>query len=346
MDVAVTGAGTPIGRLVLPALVAAPDVDRVLALDATPVAVPAGVAAGGVDPRDPGLGDHLAGIDVLVHLGLGDDPRASDTTMLDRNLAGTRRALEAAVGAGATRIVVVTAASVYGAGEDNDVPLTESSPRRAPVDAPGVRHVAAVEDWLWDWATTLPAMTTVTVLRPVTTVGGGLDAPLRALVGLPRIPVVAGHAPPVQVLHGDDLVAAVVHAASRDLPGAFNVGSPGWLSIGEAAAVVGRRTVPVPEEVARGAADALWRSGATGARSSRVDYMMHPWVVDVHRLEATGWRATHSNRDALAALADEETAYMRVAGRRVRRDRAVLGVLVASGAWAAVVAALLRWVRR
>ena len=35
-------------------------------------------------------------------------------------------------------------------------------------------------------------------------------------------------------------------------------------------------------------------------------YLMHPWVVSVDRLVATGWRAEHSNRDALALLAAEQ----------------------------------------
>lgn len=346
MDVVVTGAGGSVGRRLLPALTAVRDVDRVVALDSAELTVPAGVLAGVVDVRDPSIGERLVGVDVLVHLAIGDDPHLSDAAMHDRNVAGTRMAVDAAVAAGARRIVVVTAASVYGATTDNDVPLTESSPRRAPVDAPGARHVAEVEDWLWDRATTLPEGTTLTVLRPATVVGGDAVGPAHALVGMPRLPIVSGHRPPVQVVHVDDLVAAIVLAACEDLPGAYNVAAPGWISVAEAAAVLGRRTVSVPEEVARGIADTAWRSGATAGRGSRVDYLMHPWVVDVRRLEAAGWSPGHSNRDALALLADAEAPYLRVGPTRVRRDRVSLALVGAAAAWTAAVALLARRLRR
>lgn len=341
MDVAVTGAGGPVGRRLLPALAAAPAVERVLALDSAPLAVPAGVAAGVVDVRDPAIGERLSGFDVLLHLAIGDDPHLSDAAMRDRNVTGTRTAVDAAVEAGASRIVVVTSTSVYGAAPDNDVPLSESSPRRASVDAPGARHVAEVERWLWERATSLPEGTTLTVLRPAPLVGPDVDGPVQALVGLPRIPVAPGHRPPVQLLHVDDLVDALLLAASTDLPGAYNVASPGWVSLTEAAAVVHRRMVTVPEEALRAITDALWRSGATAARETRVDYLLHPWVVDVRRLEAAGWRAEHSNRDALAVLAAAEAPYLRVGRTRVRRDRVALGALgtIAVGAATTLAAA-------
>jgi hypothetical protein len=122
------------------------------------------------------------------------------------------------------------------------------------------------------------------------------------------------------------------------------------VSITEATAVVHRRTVTVPEEALRAVTDALWRSGATSARATRVDYLMHPWVVDVRRLEAAGWRAEHSNRDALAVLAAAEAPYLRVGRRRVRRDRVALGAAatVAAGAATtlAAAAAITRRTRR
>ena len=346
MDVAVTGAGSPVGTRVLGVLAESSVVDRVLALDSAEVAVPAGVTTRVVDVRDSSMGERLAGTDALVHLAVGDDPHASDAAMADRNVGGTRVAVEAAVTAGASRIVVVTAASVYGAHEDNDVPLSESSPRRPAVDAPGARHVGEVEAWLWERATSLPDGVTLTVLRPAALVGEGVDGPLQALVGLPRVPAVTGHRPPVQVLHLDDLVEAVVLALTTEMPGAYNVAAPGWVSLEEAAAIVHRRVLAVPEEVARAVADGLWRSGATGARSSRVDHLMHPCVLDVRRLEAAGWRARHSNRDTLAALAATEAPMLRVGGLRVRRERAAVAAVAAAGAWAGVVTLLARWLRR
>jgi hypothetical protein len=91
----------------------------------------------------------------------------------------------------------------------------------------------------------------------------------------------------------------------RDLPGAYNVTSEGWLSFGEVTAIAGRKLLRVPEGIAFAAAEQLWRAGFGEAPPGQVPYLMHPWVLSVDKLIATGWRPRHSNRDALAALVDE-----------------------------------------
>ena len=114
-------------------------------------------------------------------------------------------------------------------------------------------------------------------------------------------------------------------------------------SLDEALAVLGRRSIDLPEEVAWSLAAALWRVGIGDAPAGQLPYVMHPWVVDVRRLEAAGWTAQHSNRDALAALAEEHRPYVRVGPLRARRDRVALG----TGAAAALAtAALVRAWRR
>ena len=332
MDVAVTGSGGLVGQRLVAALAGDPAVDRVVALDVAQQRVPAGVAAGVADVRDPAIGDQLGGVDVLVHLAFQLDPIHDEQAMREVNVDGTRTTLTAAVEAGVTRIVVASSATVYGAHPDNDVPLTESSPRRPPDDFSYARHKGEVEDWLWGWAGELPDEVTVTVLRPAIIAGPGVENFITRQLELPRFVTVAGHRPPLQVVHVDDAVEAFRLAATSDMPGAYNVAAPGWLSMDEALAVVGRRRLDLPEEVAWSTAAALWKVGLGEAPAGQLPYVMHPWVVDVRRLEAAGWTATHSNRDALADLAAEHAPYVRLGPVRARRDRigwgagAVLGL--------------------
>lgn len=343
MDVAVTGSGGLVGRRLVAALAEDPDVDRVVALDVVEQRVPAGVAAGIADVRDPAIGDALAGVDALVHLAFQLDPLHDEEAMRAINVDGTQTTLQAAVDAGVRRIVVASSASVYGAHPDNDVPLTESSPRRPPAEFSYARHKGEVEDWLWGWAGSLPDEITVTVLRPAIVAGPGVDNFVSRQLELPRIVTVAGHRPPLQVVHVDDVVAAFRLAATTDLPGAYNVAAPGWLSLDEALAVLGRRSLDLPEEIAWGLASALWRVGIADAPAGQLPYLMHPWVLDVRRLEAAGWTAQHSNRDALAALAEEHRPYLRIGPLRARRDRVAIG---AGAATALAAAALVRAWRR
>lgn len=343
MDVAVTGSGGLIGRRLVAALAQDPAVERVLALDVAEQRVPAGVTTGLADVRDPEIGAQLAGVDALVHLAFQLDPLHDEDVMRRINVEGTRTTLTAAVEAGVKRIVLASSATVYGAHPDNDVPLTEASPRRPPAEFSYARHKGEVEDWLWGWVGELPDDVTVTVLRPAIVAGPGVDNFITRQLELPRFVTVANHAPPVQVVHVDDVVAAFRLAATEDMPGAYNVAAPGWLSLDEALAVLGRGRLDLPEEVAWSLASTLWRLGIGEAPAGQLPYVMHPWVVDVRRLEAAGWTAEHSNRDALAELAAEHSQYVRLGPVRARRDRLGWGVTAVAGA-AAV--ALLRRLRR
>ena len=73
--------------------------------------------------------------------------------------------------------------------------------------------------------------------------------------------LVRGHKPPLQFVHVDDVVSALVHVIDHGLDGVYNVTAEGWLSMDEVTAIVGRRTVALPEEVAFSIAERLWRLG-------------------------------------------------------------------------------------
>ena len=342
MQVAVTGAGGLIGRRLVAALAQDPAVDRVLALDVAEQRVPAGVAAGVADVRDPAIGAQLDGIDALVHLAFQVDPMHDEDAMRRINVEGTRTTLTAAVEAGVRRIVLASSATVYGAHPDNDVPLTESSPRRPPAEFSYARHKGEVEDWVWGWMADLPDEVTVTVLRPAIVAGPGVDNFITRQLELPRFFTVANHRPPMQVVHVDDVVAAFRQAATTDMPGAYNVAAPGWLSLDEALAVLGRRSLDLPEEVARSVTATMWRLGIGEAPAGELPYVMHPWVVDVRRLEAAGWTAEHSHRDALAELAAEHRSWVRVGPVRARREQLAVGAAAALGVAAVAAARRLR----
>ena len=150
--------------------------------------------------------------------------------------------------------------------------------------------------------------------------------------------VVRGHKPPLQFVHVDDLAGAIVHVLRRRLAGTYNVAAEGWLSLDEVSAIIGRRFVEVPEEVAVSLADRLWRMGLSEAPAGQVAYLMHPVVLDVSRLVDSGWQPAHSNRDALAALVREHAAYIAVGGLRAKRSHLQAGAAVGAAGLAALVA--------
>lgn len=320
VTVAVTGASGTVGRRLVPALADDEKVDRVLALDLRSPPDWVGVSFRQVDVRDPALSTHLQDVDVLVHLAFVFDPSENEERMRDVNVFGTRNVFGAAAEAEVGTVVYLSSSVVYGAHPDNDFPLTEESPLRANPHFTYAEHKLEVEQWLRGWSQQHPELT-VTVLRPSIIAGEGVDNLLTRQMEAPRFRAVTGHRPPWQFVHVEDVVGAIRHAIHNELPGAYNVSAEGWVPFDEVVAASSRRPLFLPEEVAFSAADALWNLGLGEAPAGEIHYLMHPWILSVDRLKATGWRPTYSNREALAPLAEEHRDRLTLLGMTASRSR-------------------------
>jgi nucleoside-diphosphate-sugar epimerase len=319
ITVAVVGAANFVGAAVLERLDADRRVQRLLGLDCDEPKMPvAKLDFRPADIRDPLLSVALEGADVVVHVGLTPDPMAAEDTMFAINVNGTRNLLEAAAQARVRRFVHVSSAAVYGAHAANAIPLDESAPLRANPDFSWAYHHLLAEELVTAWAQEHPDVT-VTVLRPVTTLGPGANTFVARHLEQPLLPIVRENEPPVQLLHVDDLATAVQLAATTDLPGAFNVAPDGWLSARELAHLLGKRAVTIPEAVAFSAARSLWSHGVLGAPAGALHYLMYPWVLTSERLHDHGWVATRSNREVAREFAAEHRPYLSAGRLRVSR---------------------------
>lgn len=289
----------------------------------------------------------VADADVVVHLAASRPGDAAPDRSVD--VDGARVVVDAALDAGVQALVVLSSAMVYGASDDNPVPLLEFAPLRAPDDFAPAAHKRLVEEHLRERlgigpgsgsrdTTDAPTDDTaaggrprVVVLRPAMVIGTDAEILLtRALQGN-RWLTVRGHHPPVQFVHVDDLAAAVVLAVEQPLDGPYNVAAEGWLSFDEARALLGRRAWELPEEVAFTATHRSHSLGLSRLPASALPWVMHPWVVSSRRLLDAGWRPTLSNRDLAALLAQQVGERIEVAGLTAdRRTVARLGVAAAA----------------
>lgn len=235
------------------------------------------------------LGD-LA-IDTVVHVGLVTGRHRSSVNEADTNSSsGALRAtdgrviqtmrLAAAVGRrdGPVRnFVVASSASVY--------PASSRSPmvhREHETLSPSPNSEAAAlleaEDYVRDVALANPHIA-VAILRLCDLVGRGVTSSLASLLRAPFVPFIPGFDPSVQLLHVDDALAALEHAASTELAGLYNVAGEGTIRWRRAINAAGRWPWPV-------------LPAALGSLSSVLRFGR---CLDTDALSGTGFTAAHSS---------------------------------------------------
>jgi nucleoside-diphosphate-sugar epimerase len=278
--------------------------------------------------------------DVAVYIG-GSDP---DTRARRREsiTAGAAAIIDRV--AAARHLVVVSSAMVYGAWDNNPVPLTEDAVLRPDPTFAYARQLAAVEQLADDWRRARPGRS-VTVLRPVVAMAAngtsGLAAALAAGLGQ-RFAV---DDPPAQFVHLDDLADAVVLATERQLDGVFNVAPDGNIPAAQVRALSGARPrIQLPDRVAEVVDQLRWRFQRGPIPPGLRRYTRAPWLVANDRLRAQGWRPTVTNEQAYVEGTEAKWWTMVSPKRRQELSLGGSAVLVALLTWATV--AVIRWARR
>jgi nucleoside-diphosphate-sugar epimerase len=324
--VAVTGARGALGRRVIAAL------ER------------RGASALAVDPIGDELKERLTGVDAVAHLSFAVGPELGDDEAAALNVERTTRVLDAAGALGISHVVLSSSAAVYGAWQNNPVPLTEDAPVRPNPGFAFAAQKAELERLALEWGLDHPDAS-VCILRPAVPLGED-DAGFLASALAVRAPVATGEAEvPMQFVHVDDLAEAVAHACVERLDGVFNVSADGWLTASAARALAGAPPrVRVPSWLLARVQGWAWRWRLSRIPPGVQPYTLHPWVVANDRLEATGWSPSRSNEEAVVETTDG-MPWSRLSPKR--KQELALGISVAAIAGAALgTVAVVRRVRR
>ncbi len=317
---AVTGPTGEIGQAVLAALERSREVGRVI-----------GMARRPFDPSERGWkkvayrrGDVLDGkavtdlvkdVDVVVHLAFMIMGGPKETSAV--NLDGSRNVFEAAVSAGAKRLIYTSSVAAYGFHGENPQPLTEDVPARGSSSHYYSAQKAQVEELLWE--TLGGSSTSAYVLRPC--IVAGRDAPLlidslpytqiserlpgavmRLLDGVPILrPVLPDPGVPFQLVHHDDVATAMrACVLGRGTPGVYNIAGPGQLTVAELARELGWYSIPVPELAVDAVAETVARLGMLPAQAQWVAAFREPVIMDVAKARRElRWRPRHDASETL-----------------------------------------------
>jgi UDP-glucose 4-epimerase len=345
MRVVITGATGNVGTSLVEALAADPAITSIVGLSRRPVdrPVPAVDLRDGREPepwqpartelrvadvsRDR-LDEHLDGADVVVHLAWLFHPTRDGNASWRNNVGGAERVFAAAARTGVQAIVYASSVGAYSPGE-GDRRVDESWPTDSLPTAGYGREKAYVERLLDIFERDHPDRRVVR-MRPAflfkheAAVGqrrifaGPFVPPLpvvrrpgERLMERSRIPVIPS-IPGLrfQVLHTADAAEAFRAAITRDVRGAFNVGSEPVVDLQVIADVLGASTVSLPQRVARQALAALYHLHLVPASPELFDLVAALPLMDTTRARTElGWAprfdAGDTLRELLTGLHDE-----------------------------------------
>jgi nucleoside-diphosphate-sugar epimerase len=321
LTVAITGPTGDIGRSVIRSLERSREVGRIIGMARRPF----DPAAHGWKRTEYRQGDVLdrasvdelvAEADVVVHLAFLIFGGHEETREI--NLRGSRNVFEAAVAAGARRLVYTSSVAAYGFHKDNPDILTEGTAPRGTRDFYYSAQKAELEGVLHE--ITAGSATDVYVFRPC--IVAGPDAPTliegftgqkvfgrtvrhvwRLLEALPIVsPVLPDAGVPFQLVHHDDVASAVRAAVlGRGASGTYNLAADDAIRVRDVAHALGWQSVPLPGLAFDAIGELVSRVPVAPAEAGWVDALRKPVLMDTAKARRElRWRVRHDGHETLA----------------------------------------------
>jgi nucleoside-diphosphate-sugar epimerase len=319
LSVAVTGPTGEIGKPFMRMLDRAPGVDRIIGMARRPFDPTAHgwkkVEYRQGDVLDRASVDSLcAGADVVVHLAFVIVAGSSESEQI--NLEGSRNVFEAAVDAGAQRLVYASSVAAYGFPELHR-PIVEDDPAAGHRHMPYSHHKAEVEallDEVLDGADTDayifrpcivagPEAPILVNQIPYVRWGDRLPGAVRALLHVVPIlrPVLPDPGVPFQLVHHDDVATALrAGVLGRGRPGAYNLAGDGAITMSDLAHALGYYSVPVPDLAVDATAAVVARLPFMPDEATWIEAVRRPTVMDTSKARRLlRWTPKHDAAETL-----------------------------------------------
>jgi nucleoside-diphosphate-sugar epimerase len=310
LTVAVTGPTGEIGKPFVSALDRAREVERIVGMARRPFD-PAAEGWHKVEYRQGDVLDRASvesvcvGADVVVHLAFIIVAGSRESEHI--NLEGSRNVFEAAVDAGATRLVYASSVAAYGF-PALDRPITEDDPPAGNDNMPYSHHKAQVEALLSEVLDDAevdayifrpcivagPRAPMLVNQVPYVRLGERLPGAVRAVIdAVPVVrPVLPDPGVPFQLVHHDDVASALCAGVlGRGEPGAYNLAGDGTITMADLARELGYLSVPVPGLAVEATAEVISRLPAVPDEVTWIEAVRRPTLMDTGRARRLlGWR--------------------------------------------------------
>ncbi len=280
-------------------LMAEPDL-HVIGLDTQPPQQGSGIDFIQVDPRNSLLVELLKEekVHTYIHLAFLESDRPSETAF-EFNVMGTMKVLSACAEAHVKRVVLKSSTLIYGAEPGNSAFLREDHPLNAKPNFGTLRDLIEIENFCTGFRSQSPEVQ-LTLLRFANIIGPSVDSPLTRFLRDDAAPMLLGFDPVVQVIHEEDVVNALVHAAIYEVPGVYNIAAQGAMPLFKLTGLAGKFPVPVFHPIA------YLGESFLGPQFTPLsfDYLRYPCVGDLQRMrEELEFNPTYLAEDAVRDFA-------------------------------------------
>jgi len=246
-------------------------------------------------PFDHILEEHQ--IDTVVHTAWVVEQMRNTAEAEDINKSGTLNVLYCCVKTNVSRILYTSSTTAYGFHPDNPIPLTEESPLRGNEDFTYGKNKREIEDVFEEFIREHPEIN-VTVLRPCFVVGPGFDNGMSRYLTQGKIPLPSQTAP-MQFVHEDDLLRAILHCLEKSVKGVFNIAGHGTMTFEEMADVQGHKTVNLPDFLLNGLTTLLYALRLKDTKKSSLNMARYPWIASPEKfIKQTGFEYVYNTKSA------------------------------------------------
>lgn len=306
MRLLITGGSGYIGSRFMTEMAARPEVEEIVDLDIQAPRDPHGkvryVERSVTEDLTDLFTDPDAEVDVALHLAWTLQPLRDPKRQREICIGGTQRFLEGCAAGGVKHVLYMSSATAYGVAPGPAALLAESEP---PRDHHGFQYAAEKaegEQICRDFAAEHPG-TLLQIVRPSVVGGPNVSNFIFRLLEKPLFFRPRGLDAEMQLVHEDDVAAALVAIVESKAEGAFNVAPDDSLTVSETARIGGARSVALPFGLLHAVSGLAWWLNVRQiieAPASFLYFVAHPWLVSNRRLkDELGFEFRYGSRETL-----------------------------------------------
>jgi UDP-glucose 4-epimerase len=233
-------------------------------------------------------------IDLAIHAAWVVDPLRDAAKQRRICIGGTQNFLAGCRVGNVKQILFVSSATAYGACSGPNQPLDEFAPLRSQHHFQYSAEKREAEALFQNYANEHPE-TLLQTVRPVVVAGPNVSNFIFRSITKPIVFMAQGYNPAMQLVHEDDVAAAIVAIILSQVPGPFNLAADGSVTLRQIYQTLGaKRILSLPLPLLLTVADWVWKlnlTTLTEAPAGLLYFTTYPWLIANQRVQqTTGFR--------------------------------------------------------